>query len=75
LVLLINPGFSKAAGENVNMSVTVLERKVTDTINDFDFSSLGASNEGRVAGISSADSNEDKRELSWFEKLIKLFFR
>ena len=39
----------RAAG-SVNMNVTVVERKVTDTINDFDFSSLSTNVQPQILG-------------------------
>ena len=38
----------QAAGANVQLSVSVLPRPATDTINDFDFSQLNPSGQGKV---------------------------
>jgi hypothetical protein len=37
-----------AAGADVNLSVTVLPRPATDTINDFDFSKINPNGQGKV---------------------------
>lgn len=50
------PFASPVLAVNVKLSVEVVERKPTDTINDFDFSTVNMvySDSGSVAGVSTA---------------------
>lgn len=54
---------ARAEQGNVQMSVIVVERKMTDTINDFDLSDLNSDNnqqivsKEKVKGVSTSDSN------------------
>jgi hypothetical protein len=70
--LLLYPGACLADTKNVHLNVEVVPKAPTDTINDFDFSSVnkisvdnGIENEGGVKGVvTSAKSGNDKGVLA-----------
>lgn len=74
IAVLMTSSFSFAKAEEVNFSVQVLPRKVTDTINDFDFSSLLSPQVSpQVKGVSTVKVKPGKillwtRIINWFKR-------
>jgi hypothetical protein len=65
-----------APESRVQLSVSVLERKSTDTINDFDFSSINNQDPlKQVAGASTQNTLEQSENISFLQKLKNFFIR
>lgn len=81
LAILISAWPTLVQAEGVNMGVNIVARKSTDTINDFDFSSLNQLvnfSDKRIAGASTAnltmclkDESKTSHTISFWQKIIR----
>lgn len=83
LIILLSPTIALADSSNLNISVQVLQKKVTDTVNDFMMPGQRTDNElnvavsepsGKVLGASTsepAQSSMASRIINWLKSLFR----